>query len=101
MNTFLLNKTQYYIDRSYEYALLFKYIMGNHTDFTVVNDQSETDSMKANQVPLLALLSQPGDGKTMLLAKFVLDIEVIFLQKKKLLGNVYFQMKYRLGKNER
>ena len=85
MNTFLLNKTQYYIDRSHEYALLFKYITGDHTDFTVVNDKSGTESMKANHVPLLALLSQQGDGKTMLLAKFVLDIEVNFSQKKKLM----------------
>ncbi|CAF3689165.1 unnamed protein product [Adineta steineri] len=68
MNTFLLNKTQYYIDRSDEYSALFKYITGDHKDFILIND-------KANGQPLMALSSQPGDGKTMLLAKFVLDME--------------------------
>lgn len=35
-----------------------------------------TEQDQANGHGLLALSSQPGDGKTMLLAKFVLDIEV-------------------------
>ena len=69
MNAFLLNKTQYYIDRSDEYSALLKYIAGDHKDFVLMKE-------KANGQPLLALSSQSGDGKTMLLAKFVLDIEV-------------------------
>lgn len=76
MNTFLLNKTQYYIDRSDEYSALFKYITGDHKDFTLIKDKLENESDKANDQPLMALSSPPGDGKTMLLAKFVLDIEV-------------------------
>ncbi|CAF1350468.1 unnamed protein product [Rotaria sordida] len=75
MNTFLLNKTQYYIDRSDEYSTLFKYITGDHKDFMLIKDKLGIESDKANDQPLMALSSQPGDGKTMLLAKFVLDIE--------------------------
>lgn len=78
MKTFLLNKTQYYIDRSDEYATLFKYITGDHKDFILIKDQLGTESNTANVQPLMALSSEPGDGKTMLLAKFVLDIEVNF-----------------------
>lgn len=70
MKTFLLNKTQHYIERPDESAALFRYITGDHKDFTLINEQSGNDQ------PLLALSSQSGDGKTMLLAKFVLDIEV-------------------------
>jgi hypothetical protein len=81
MNTFLLNKTQYYIDRSDEYLALFKYITGDHKDFTLMKDKLETEPDKANDQPLMALSSQSGDGKTMLLAKFVLDIEVNSLKK--------------------
>lgn len=69
MNAFLLNKTQYYIDRSNEYSMLLKYITGDHEDFVLMGE-------KGNGQPLLALSSLSGDGKTMLLAKFVLDIEV-------------------------
>lgn len=69
MNTFLLNKTQYYTDRPDEYSALLKYITGDHKDLVLMKD-------KTNHQPLLALAGQPGDGKTMLLAKFVLDIEV-------------------------
>ncbi|CAF1128328.1 unnamed protein product [Adineta ricciae] len=69
MNIFLLNKTQYYVDRSSERSMLMKYITGDHSGFVL--NQSE----KAIGQPLLALTSQPGDGKTMFLAKFVLDIE--------------------------
>ena len=76
MNTFLLNKTQYYIDRSDEYSTLFKYITGDHKDFMLIKDKFGTELDKANGQPLLALSSQSGDGKTMLLAKFVLDVEV-------------------------
>ena len=76
MNTFLLNKTQYYIDRSDEYSALFKYIIGDHKDFMLIKNKLGTESHKANDQPLMALSSHPGDGKTMLLAKFVLDIEV-------------------------
>ena len=32
MNIFLLNKTQFYIDRPDEYAALYKYITGDQTD---------------------------------------------------------------------
>jgi len=81
MNTFLLNKTQYYIDRSDEYLALFKYITGDHKDFTLIKDKLGTEPDKANDQPLMALSSQSGDGKTMLLAKFVLDIEVNSLKK--------------------
>lgn len=77
MNTFLLNKTQYYIDRSDEHAMLFKYITGDHQDFMVINDKLGIEPNKANGQPLMALSSQPGEGKTKLLAKFVLDIEVV------------------------
>ena len=76
MNIFLLNKTQYYIDRSNERSMLMKYITGDHSGF-VLNQLEKADGQ-----PLLALTSQPGDGKTMLLAKFVLDIEVRFSKKK-------------------
>ena len=71
MNAFLLNKTHYYIDRPDEYATLLKYITGDHQDLVCTKE-------KAHGQPLLALSSQSGDGKTMLLAKFVLDIEVSF-----------------------
>jgi hypothetical protein len=81
MNTFLLNKTQYYIDRSDEYSALFKYITGDHKDFTLIKGKLETEPDKTNDQPLMALSSQSGDGKTMLLAKFVLDIEVNSLKK--------------------
>jgi hypothetical protein len=76
MNTFLLNKTQYYIDRPDQYLALFKYITGDHKDFTLIKDKLGTELDKANNQPLMALSSQEGDGKTMLLAKFVLDIQV-------------------------
>jgi hypothetical protein len=92
MNTFLLNKTQYYIDRPDEYLALFKYITGDHKDFTLVKEPD-----KANDQPLMVLSSQSGDGKTMLLAKFVLDIEVKSLTK-------YincFEIDITIGKNER
>ncbi len=81
MNTFLLNKTQYYIDRSDEYLALFKYITGDHKDFTLIKGKLGTEPDKANDQPLMALSSQSGDGKTMLLAKFALDIEVNSLKK--------------------
>lgn len=80
MNTFLLNKTQYYIDRSDEYSALLKYITGDHKDFTLIKGLG-TEQDQANGQPLMALSSQPGDGKTILLAKFVLDIEVKSLKK--------------------
>jgi hypothetical protein len=51
MKTFILNKTQYYIDRSDEYSTLFKYITDDHTDFI------ETEPDKANGQPILALTS--------------------------------------------
>jgi len=89
MKTFILNKTQYYIDRSDEYSKLFKYITDDHKDFI------ETEPDKANGQPLLALTSQSGDGKTMLLAKFVLDIEVNY--KKKYL----LKFLLTIGENER
>ena len=70
ISTFLLNKTQYYINRPDEYSALSKYITGDHKDFTLIKDRLATEQ------PLMVLSSQSGDGKTMLLAKFVLDIEV-------------------------
>lgn len=82
MNTFLLNKTQYYIDRPDEYSALFKYITGDHKDFVLIKEELGNETDIANLQPLMALSSQPGDGKTMLLAKFVLDIEVNFLKKR-------------------
>jgi hypothetical protein len=78
MKTFILNKTQYYIDRSDEYSTLFKYITDDHKDFMLIKEKLETEP---NDQPLLALTSQSGDGKTMLLAKFVLDIEVSYKNK--------------------
>ena len=91
MNTFLLNKTQYYIDRSDEHSTLFKYITGDQKDFLLIKD-------KAIGQPLLALSSQSGDGKTMLLAKFVLDIEVSFKRK---IVEIYFEIYITIGENER
>jgi hypothetical protein len=86
MNTFLLNKTQYYIDRSDEYSTLFKYITGDYKDLMLIKGNLGTEPDKAaNGQPLMALSSQPGDGKTMLLAKFVLDIEVNSYKKNYLL----------------
>ena len=41
MNTFLLNKTQYYIERSDEYLALLKYITGDHKDFTLIKGKWE------------------------------------------------------------
>ena len=76
MHTFLLNKTQYYIHRSDEYSALFKYITGDHKDFMLIKDKLGTEPDKANVQPLMASSSESGDGKTMLLAKFVLYIEV-------------------------
>jgi hypothetical protein len=76
MNVFLLNKIQYFIDRSHEYSMLLKYITGNHKDFMLIEHRLDTQSDSAKSQPLLALSSQSGDGKTMLLAKFVIDIEV-------------------------
>lgn len=78
INTFLLNKTQHFIDRPIEYASLLKYVTGEYKS----SDDTSTD--KSNGQPLMAVLSQPGDGKTMLLAKFVLDIEVCFLHEKQM-----------------
>ncbi|UJR29657.1 hypothetical protein I4U23_017205 [Adineta vaga] len=71
MNIFLLNKTQFYIDRSDEYQILMKFITDDQKDLTLINGKLN----QINNQPLLALSSQIGDGKTMLLAKFVLDIQ--------------------------
>lgn len=76
MNTFLLNKTQFYIDRSDEYTRVLNYVTGTHQDLVLINDQLRADSDKVHGQPVMALISQPGDGKTMFLGKFVLDIEV-------------------------
>jgi hypothetical protein len=37
MATFLLNKTQLYVDRPDEFSVLFKYINGDHKDFTLID----------------------------------------------------------------
>jgi hypothetical protein len=74
MKTFLLNKTQFYVDRPTEYSCLLKYITGDHKDFTLI-EGSDPDA-DANLQPLMSVTGRSGDGKTMLLGKFVLDIEV-------------------------
>ncbi|CAF4116094.1 unnamed protein product, partial [Rotaria magnacalcarata] len=72
MNTFLLNKTQIFVDRPKEFASLLKYVAGDHKDFSLIDGGS---SNKENAQPLMALTGRSGDGKTMLLGKFVLTIE--------------------------
>ena len=91
MNAFLLNKTQYYIDRSNEYSAVVKYVTGDHKDLVLMKE-------KANGQPLLAVSSQSGDGKTMLLAKFVLDIEVSSKSTK--VAKMYFYFDTTTGEDE-
>ncbi|CAF0736436.1 unnamed protein product [Rotaria sordida] len=78
MNTFLLNKTQYFVDRPNEFSFLFKYITGDHKDLTLI---SPTDTTSENAQPFLALTGRSGDGKSILLGKFVLNIEEKFQNK--------------------
>ncbi|CAF4239056.1 unnamed protein product [Rotaria magnacalcarata] len=85
MNTFLLNKTQIFVDRPKEFASLLKYVAGDHKDFSLIDGGS---SNKENAQPLMALTGRSGDGKTMLLAKFVLTIEET--QQNKFLLFYYF-----------
>lgn len=41
MNTFLLNKTQVYVDRLREYSSLLNYIHGYHDGLTIINGMNE------------------------------------------------------------
>ncbi|CAF2483758.1 unnamed protein product [Rotaria sp. Silwood2] len=75
MTTFLLNKTQFFVDRPNEFSLLLKYITGDHKDLKL---NSPTDAKSENAQPLMAVTGRSGDGKTILLGKFVLTIEEKF-----------------------
>ncbi|CAF0801098.1 unnamed protein product [Adineta steineri] len=72
MTTFLLNKTQFFVDRPEEFSALVKYVTGVHDDFTLLYRKV---SHPEGHPPMLAIRGQAGDGKTMLLGKFVLHIE--------------------------
>jgi hypothetical protein len=91
MTTFLLNKILLYVDRISEFAILLAYITGDHEDLIVIDGKNESIfslqvwllinllgivSKQENEKPLMAVTGQSGSGKTMLLAKFVLQIEV-------------------------
>lgn len=79
MENFLLNKTQYYVDRISEFEILKLYITGNHEDLTKIDDKDNELNLSLKterKVPLMLVTSPSGDGKTMLLAKFVLHLEV-------------------------
>ncbi|CAF4588702.1 unnamed protein product [Rotaria sp. Silwood1] len=78
MTTFLLNKTQYFVDRPNEFSILFKYITGDHKDLKLI---SATDAKNENVQPLMVVTGRSGDGKSILLGKFVLAIEEKFPSK--------------------
>lgn len=88
MNTFLINKTQLYVERPDESSVLMKYITNNHQDLELFEDDSNTE--KTNYQPLMAVVTPPGFGKTTFLAKFILNIEVKFKFKSFYLNNFRF-----------
>jgi signal recognition particle GTPase len=75
MRIFLLNKTQLYIDQTSEFAALLAYITGAHDDLKLLNGQPENE-LNENDQPLIGVTGVSGSGKTMLLAKLALYIEV-------------------------
>lgn len=94
MINFLVNKTQCYVDRPHEFGQLMKYIAGDLQNLTLqdgkLGKQSTAEILNGfcrnfqgskpledMQKPIMALRGKSGDGKTMLLAKLALYIEVI------------------------
>ena len=87
--TFLLNKTQYFVERPNETSLLLQYVTGDHLNLKAFEGRSRqnlgmdlrmsltgTRPKDDRHQLLLALTGRSGDGKTMLLAKFVQHLEV-------------------------
>ncbi|UJR37208.1 hypothetical protein I4U23_029917 [Adineta vaga] len=72
MNTFLLNKTQFFVDRSEEFSMLLKYISDDPIDG---KKPHKISADPVDHQPIMSIVSPAGDGKTMLLGKFVLHIE--------------------------
>lgn len=73
MMNFLLNKIQLYIECPNEILTLKTFVSGDQDDLKLIEGENQPI---VNQRPLMALIGQPGAGKTMTLAKFALEIEV-------------------------
>ena len=73
MINFLLNKTQFFIECPNELAHLNRYITGDHEDFQLIEGEYP---MQETHRPLMAFRGQSGSGKTILLSKLALYIEV-------------------------
>ncbi|CAF1487348.1 unnamed protein product [Adineta ricciae] len=72
MNTFLLNKTQFFVDRHEEFSILLKYVTGEQMDLNLLTGMAGAEE---KNIPMMAIKGRPGDGKTMLLGKFALHLE--------------------------
>ena len=98
MANFLQNKTQYYVDRLDELAILMAYVTGDHENLTRIEGKKNESGTVWNverKQPVMLVTGPSGNGKTMLLAKFVLHLEVIHSLSSDHL------FRYRLGDNER
>lgn len=79
MANFLQNKTQFYVDRLGELAILMAYVTGDHEDLTRFEGKKNESGTALNterKQPLMLVTGASGNGKSMLLAKFVLHLEV-------------------------
>ncbi|CAF1429865.1 unnamed protein product, partial [Didymodactylos carnosus] len=74
--TFLINKTQFYVERTVESSFLQKYVTGMDLDSSYELKQPEYAMNDGDSQPILAISGKAGDGKTMLLSKFILYLEV-------------------------
>lgn len=79
LTSFLLNKTQFYVERTDEFELLFDFLSKDPKKLSLIrgdNAGKENSTDQNEKQPILALKGRSGEGKTSLLAKFVLHIEV-------------------------
>ena len=100
-NNFLLNKTQFYVERTNEFSSLIKYVSNERKKLHFIQgtDASARFSGSSDDDgyyrPLMLVKGRSGQGKTVLLSRFVLHIEVIFFQTKTSMNENF------IGENER